>query len=112
MWAALGVWAMGVASSLVGSALMRLGTRAFLFFSMLYMSEILLGNNPAADLIQMILNPNQAVQDFGEAAFGPVGIVSWGNFFIYLTDVWTPFRWFMTAAVSWWIVRQWTSLAK
>lgn len=112
MWAMASTWLMGVAATLVGSALMRLATRAFFFFSIVYFSELMLGNNPAADLINVILHPNEYVKSLGETAFGPVGVVSWGNYILYLTDIWTPLRWFLSAAASWFIVRQWTSLGR
>lgn len=112
MWAFATTWLVGVASTLVGSALMRLATRAFLFFGIAYFSEVMLGNNPASSLIQTVLHPNEYVQSMGEMAFGPSGVVSWGNYILYLTDIWTPLRWFLSAAASWFIVRKWMSFGK
>lgn len=105
MWASLTVWATGLASTLVGGAIMRLATRAFLFFGIVYGSEFILGDNPASAFISNVVNPNDSMQELGDTAFGQAGVASWGNFFLYLTDIWTPVSWFVSAAASWFIVK-------
>lgn len=111
MWAIAIRWMLVGAATLAGSAVARMMTRFVMFYFISYYGDVLSGQNNTAALLDMLLHPNDRVQEMGTLAFGQSGIVSWGNFIAWATDVWTPLRYFITAVVSWWLVKQWVSVA-
>jgi len=106
MWALFLKFIVMAGATLAGSALMRIFTRFGIYFSILYGSEIMWGNNPAASLLDMILHPNAFVSQVGDAAFGASGQPGWPQFILYLTDFWTPFTHYVSAACAWFITKQ------
>ena len=111
MWAIAGKWILVGAASLAGSAILRGFTRFVMFYCLSYYGDVLSGNSGTADLVASILHPQARITEMTNLAFGPAGIVSWGNFIIWMTDGLTVFRYVVTAIFSWWIVKQWVSVA-
>ena len=106
MWAKLLSVLITAATTLAGSAIMRVFTRFSIYFGMVYGSELIFGDNPAKSLIDMALHPDSLMIEAGNAAFGIDGTPGWPSFIVYLTDVWSALSMFVYAAASWFIVKQ------
>ncbi len=112
MWALALKFVMTAGATLAGSALARVFTRFGIYFTIMYGSELLMGNNPASGLIDMVLHPNNYITAIGNAAFGREGEVGWPQFILYETNFWPPFSSFVTAGLAWFITKQWMQLGK
>lgn len=88
---------------LATSGFLRFFTRLFLFGSVEYFAQALMGNG--ASIMNVVLHPNQMYQETVGSVFGNTAVVGWGPYILWLTGLLDCMRIFIEATVSWFLVK-------